>query len=65
MSLFTSTEKFLTQPTSKMIVVYRNKEGKNLILDGGHRVFLANWLNKTRGKSISLSVLVIKEVSKN
>lgn len=60
-----STEKFLTQPTSKMIVVYRNKEGKNLILDGGHRVFLANWLNQTRGKSISLSVLVIKEVSKN
>lgn len=60
-----STEKFLTQPTSKMIVVYRNKEGKNLILDGGHRVFLANWLNKTRGKSISLNVLVIKEVSKN
>jgi hypothetical protein len=58
-----STEKFLTQPTSKMIVVYRNKEGKNLILDGGHRVFLANWLNKTRGKSISLSVLVITEVS--
>ena len=60
-----STEKFLTQPTSKMIVVYRNKEGKNLILDGGHRVFLANWLNKTRAKSISLSVMVIKEVSKN
>jgi hypothetical protein len=58
-----STEKFLTQPTSKMIVVYRNKEGKNLILDGGHRVFLANWLNKTRDKSISLSVLVITEVS--
>ena len=62
-----STEKFLTQPTedqqSKMIVVYRNKESKNLILDGGHRVFLANWLNKTRGKSISLSVLVITEVS--
>ena len=58
-----STEKFLTQPTSKIIVVYRNKEGKNLILDGGHRVFLANWLNKTRGKSISLNVLVITEVS--
>lgn len=57
-----STEKFLTQSTSKMIVVYRNKEGKNLILDGGHRVFLANWLNKTRGKSISLSVLVITEL---
>ena len=62
-----STEEFLTQPTedqkSKMIVVYRNKESKNLILDGGHRVFLANWLNKTRGKSISLNVLVITEVS--
>ena len=58
-----STEKFLTQPTSKMIVVYRNKEGKNLILDGGHRVFLANWLNKTRGKNISLNVLVVSEVS--
>lgn len=58
-----STEEFLTQPTSKMIVVYTNKEGKNLILDGGHRVFLANWLNKTRGKNISLSVLAVKEVS--
>lgn len=57
-----STEKFLSQPTSKMIVVYRNKEGKNLILDGGHRVFLVNWLNQTRGKSISLNVLVVKEV---
>lgn len=57
-----STEKFLGQPTPKMIVVYRNKEGKNLILDGGHRVFLANWLNQTRGKSISLSVLVVKEM---
>lgn len=58
-----STEKFLNDPTEKMIVVYRNKEEKNLILDGGHRVFLANWLNKTRGKNISLNVLVVSEVS--
>lgn len=56
-----STEEFLSKPTSKAIVVYRNKEGKNLILDGGHRVFLANWLNKTRGENISLNVLVITE----
>lgn len=53
-----STESFLSKPNSKMIVLVK-QDGKYFILDGGHRCFLASWLDKSYGKKIKLQALVI------
>ena len=53
-----STHSFLGKPNPKLIVLIK-KGDKYFIMDGGHRCFLASWLDKAYGKKIDLQALVI------
>jgi len=58
------TKSFVTSgdQSKKPIVIYKatkgNETGKYLILDGGHRVFLCQWLNSVHGLNYKLKAIV-------
>jgi len=53
------TESFLTNSDNPKLIVLIKKGDKYFIMDGGHRCFLAAWLDKAYGKKLDLKALVI------